>query len=193
MGARYAELVIDGPRGWDMGFIQGFLRSRGFAGTVLDAEAEGFHCAGLREQLREALHPAAETLHLLVPVDLVPAILDAVDDSSKAGRPMAVRQRRAVGGAWFRFTVHVFSKEHARRVRAIFNNLPEGVALSADASFEEIVDDGVRGVELYAPVHAYEMNGEGAVEGDLEGVLAVHRACRKDEQVHPQALHILAE
>ncbi len=106
---------------------------------------------------------------------------------------MAVRHRRSVAGARFRFKIHVFSKEHAGRARAIFDGLPEGVALSPDASFEEIVDEGVRGVDLYAPVHAYEMKGEGAVEGDLEGVLAGYRTCRDDEQVHPEALHILAE
>ena len=193
MAVKYAELVVDGPRGWDIGFIRGFLRAKGLEDGVLNAEAEGFDCAGLREQLRELLHPAVETLHLLVAEELVPEVLAAVDDSSRAGRAMAVRYRRSVAGARFRFTIHVFSKEHAERARAIFDGLPEGVALSPDASFEEIVDEGVRGVDLYAPVHAYEMRGEGAVEGDLEGVLAVYRACRDDEQVHPEALHILAE
>jgi len=38
MGTRYHELVIEGPRGWALGFIQGYLRSRGVEGLVLDAD-----------------------------------------------------------------------------------------------------------------------------------------------------------
>ena len=44
MAVKYAELVVDGPRGWDIGFIRGFLRAKGLADRVLNAEAEGFDC-----------------------------------------------------------------------------------------------------------------------------------------------------
>ena len=52
MPERYVEMVIDGPSGWDIGFIRGYLRGKGQGGMVLDAEEEGFDCkpgAGVAE------------------------------------------------------------------------------------------------------------------------------------------------
>jgi hypothetical protein len=180
---RYYELVIDGPRGWGAGFLQGFILGGGAGEPPIDAEAEGFEVETLREQIHEILVPSAATLHLLVPADLVPRVRRAVRAAASLGRAMAVRRERVVEKACFRFEFCIFSPEHASRLRRRLEHLPPGARLSAGSGFTEVRDPDARGVEMYAPVHQYEMRGEGEVEGSLEAVLPIYRLCRDEELV----------
>ena len=81
---RYREFVIEGPPGWTLGFIQGYVLGSGEALGVLDAEAEGFQCESLRERIRELLQRSSDTLHLVVPGDLAPRVRQAVADAARS-------------------------------------------------------------------------------------------------------------
>ena len=183
MSSRYHELVIEGPRGWALGFIQGFLRGRGVDGRLLDAEKEGFDCEPLREKIRELLHPAAETSHLLVPEELVPMVREALGDADASARGLVLRHERPIGSARFGFSCAAYSRVDGQRIRDLFENLPEEVRLTAGTQFEETTDPEVQGPGLYAPAHGHEFKGEGGVEGALEGVLAIYRICRGEAMI----------
>jgi hypothetical protein len=191
MTSRYVEFVIDGPKGWDLGFVRGFLHGRGMDGRVIDAEKEGFDCAPLREHLKEMLHPDSDTAHLLVPEDLTSEVEEAVQASGGAGFPMVIRHRRPVHGARFTFSVHLYSREVGKKVLSLFTQLPPQVTLNMTKEFEERVDPAARGVELYAPTHDYELKGEGTLEGELEPVLSIYRACRDEEIIHQSEAHLI--
>lgn len=193
MTNRYVEFVIDGPKGWDLGFVRGFLNGRGMDGRVIDAEREGFDCSSLREHLKEVLHPDSETAHLLVPEDLIGQVEEAVEASTRAGHPMVIQHRRPVAKARFTFSVHLYSREVGKKVLALFTQLPPAVAVQMTKEFEERVDPGAAGVELYAPTHDYELKGEGTVEGELESVLALYRACRDEDLIHQSEAHLIPE
>ena len=180
---RYQEVVIEGPRGWGLGFLQGYMRGHGHDDLVIDAEEEGFDCESFREQLREVLLPTEEILHLVAPNRLVPRIRKAVREAAGMGRRIAVKHARPLAGARFAFNFSIFSRPHAMRVRRLFDRLERGVHLTDGTRFEEIKNPDARGLEMYAPIHHYEMHGEGGVTGDLEGVLPLFRACRDEELV----------
>lgn len=189
---RYHELVIEGPRAWGCGFLHGFLLGAGARHAVLDAEEEGFEVETLREQIRELFVPTSEIMHLVVPGPLVPKIRRAVKAAASLGRAMAIRHERSLAGARFRFEFSIFSREHAVRLRRRFDRLPAGARLSKGTSFTEIRDPDARGLEMYAPVHQYELRGEGEVEGDLDAILPIFRLCRDEELVQVSDADLIA-
>ncbi len=193
MPSRHLEIVLAGPRGYTLGFVQGFLAGGGVSGEVLDAEAEGFDVATLREKLHEMLRPSVDTLHLVVPVRLVPAVRAAVAAATARDRRVAVRHERSLAGARFQFAFAVYVREHGPAIRSIFENLPDGVRLAEGSAIQEKTWEDGRGIEVYSPVHEYELSGEGLIEGDLTGVLRVHRACTDDERIRAGAVELVPE
>jgi len=191
MATRYHELTIQGPKGWALGFVRGFLRGRDADGRVIDAEGEGFDCEPFREQIGELLHPGSETLHLLVPEPLQPLVREAVDRGAEQGEAMAIRHSRAIAGARFEFSFTLYSRQHGARIRHMLENPPPGTRLSEETRFEETAEPGEKGLDMYAPVHSYELRAEGAVEGDLEGVLTLYRACRHEELIRTKPARLI--
>lgn len=193
MAGDYVEVVVEGPKGWDRGFLQGFLRARGAEGTVLDADSEGFDCSGFRERLEELVHPGRERLHLIAPRGLEALLEEAVEASRQGEHPLRLVARRPVRGAAFSFSLRLFSREVGERVKALLFHPPAGVRVEWAAPLEERIDPKARGAELYAPVHDYELRGEGTCTGSLEGILGLHRALRREEPVHLRSLELLED
>lgn len=190
---RYYEMVIEGPRGWGIGFLQGYLLGRGCRQEVLDAEEEGFDVESLREQIRELLRPTSEVLHLVVPASLAADVRRAVKGAASSGRLMTIRRERAITGIRFHFELSINSRRHASRLRRRLENLPDGAHLSKGTSITEIRDPDADGVEMYAPVHDYELRGDGGVEGDLEAVLPIYRLFRDEELVQVSGAELIAD
>lgn len=191
MTERYVEVVVEGPRGWDLGFIQGFFRARGQDGRLLDAEAEGFDCSGFRERLTELLHGGRERLHLILPEALTSLLEEAVAASLDGPHPLSIVARRRVGGAAFSFTLRIFSREVGERVKGLLLHPPQGLLVEWTSPLEERIDPRARGAELYAPAHEYEIKGKGRCSGGLEAVLDLYRSLSKEEPVDLGALELL--
>lgn len=190
MEARYRELLVEGPRGWTLGFIQGFLRALGNDGTLFDAEEEGIDCEPFGERVHELIHRSEEILHLLVPESLLATVQRAVEDAAATGKQVSIQGERPLAGACFEFTSATYSKEHGKKIRRIFYQLPDGVELSEDTTFEETEDPEAE-VGAYAPAHKYELRCKGRVEGPVPGVLEVYRACREEGLIHQCAAKLL--
>ncbi len=191
MTTRYSEFVIDGTKGWDLGFVSGFLHGRGLGGRIINAENEGFDCEPLREQLRKLFGSGLDTVHFLVPEDLVKIVEEAVSASGKASYPLVVRHKRTIAGADFNFSVHTYARKEGQLIRKTLENPPEGVRVTMGKPFEETVDPASVGVELYAPSHEYELEGRGTVEGALDGVIELYRFCRDEELVHQEKARLI--
>jgi hypothetical protein len=185
----YIEMTLQGPRGWTLGWLQGRLGTEGV--RLFDAEAEGFACAPMLERLHDLVTPSAEILHLLAPAPRVPELHEAVAAATGQGIALRILAEKPVRGTRFHFRLSIFSPEHGRRARSFFESLPPGVSLGEGTRFEEILHPEHAGVEAYAPVHDYELRAEGVVEGDLEGVLSVYRACRDDELIRQGPAELL--
>ena len=177
----YHEMVIEGVRGRALGFVEGYLAGRGHQGEVFDAEEEGFDCEPLGERVRELLRLSADTTHLLVPKSMVPLVREAAERASDRGLALAIHGERLLGGARFTFRFHIYSREHAVRIRKMLEKPPSGASLTADSRFEETLRPEAKGVEAYAPEHDYELAGSGAVEGSVDAVVSLYRRCRTEE------------
>jgi hypothetical protein len=193
MAVKYWELVIDGPKGWDLGFLRGYLAGKGMQGDIVDLEAEGFDCEPYREKIRELLSPEKDTLHAVVPEGAMDGVAEALGESLSAGRPMTLRHQRPLAGASFGFSLRVYSREHGARFLAYFRDLPAGARLVETEPLRERQDPDSKGVELYAPSHDYELTGRGRVEGTFEAVLEAYRFCRKEDLIHQERAEVHAE
>lgn len=191
MADRYHHLLIEGPRGWTLGFIHGYLRGTGAEAMLLDAEAEGFACQPLRERWREILDPGREIIHLLARDDVLALVRQALADRMAEERGVKLREGLLIAGAQFDFSVQTFSREHAERIRELFAHLPPGVELTKDTSFKEILDPEAAGAHSMMPAHDYELRGEGSAAGPLDGVLTLHRACRNTELIKERSIQFL--
>ncbi len=184
MPPRHHEVTIAGPRGRARGFVEGYLAGRGaLSGPLPEAEEEGFDAESLRERLSESLHPGSQTVHLLVEERSLDVLREAVGAAGSCGVAIRIVETRPIAGARFEFSLAAYSEEHGRRILGWFERLPGGVRLEPAEPFRVRRDPRASGTEVYAPAHAYELRGEGAVEGDLEGVLALLRLCRDEDLV----------
>jgi hypothetical protein len=190
---RYHEMVIEGRRGQAMGFVHGYLAGRDLTDEVFDAEAEGVCCESFREKFREFLNPKRETIHILVPEHLVEQVKESLARSRERDMPLTLLHERVLSGLRFSYSFQVFSRKHGRRIRSWFESPPEGVSLSRKAVMAERIDPGAKGIEMYSPVHDYELKGKGSVEGSVRGVLEFYRLCRDEELVGTGELEPLVE
>jgi hypothetical protein len=183
MSGRYNEYVIKGARGWALGFIEGFLRGRDEQRVVLEAEAAGFDCESLGERIRELFRPPSETFHVLVPEELEPLVREAIDDAAGRGHNVTLIDQRPILSARFSFSFSVYSRKHASRIRKQFEELPEGVSLTAESSFTEKVNPQAKGIEAYAPVHHYELHAKGVAKGPVDGITKLLEICKAEELI----------
>ena len=191
MSTQFFELVIDGPHGWDLGFVRGFLNGRGEGGKVFNAEKEGFDCESLREDITELLK-GSDIAHLLVPENLVETVREAVEASGKAGYPMTIRHERKIAKARFKCTFHAYSKETGEKIKEIFDREKLDKELVVEFDFKERTDPGAEGVELYAPTHDYEMTGEASAEGPIKPFVELYRKCRAEDLIKTSKAELIA-
>lgn len=190
MSERYHNLLIEGPRGWTLGFIHGYLRGAGAEAMPLDAEAEGVACEPFGERVHEILHPASEVLHLLAREEVLARVRQALADTMALEKGVHLKDELLIASAHFEFSLKIYSREHAAHIRDLFANLPPGVELTSDTAFKEIVDPEAAGVHSLAAAHGYELRGEGSVAGPLDGVLSLHRICRDLELVKERPIRL---
>ena len=182
------SILIDGNDRATRGFVSGFVGDRDIDPTqVLLAEDVGVHAESLGERLLQLVTGGRHHLVLVVE-EHVAALAHALEHSgAAAGLRMAERHR--VVGARFTFAVEAFSREVAERVRGALRPLPAGVTFETHDEQEEEHSDA-KGIELYAPEHAYAYRAHGRVSGAVDGVVALRRALAEIEAVRLEGLQL---
>ena len=190
MAGSFHEFVIEGPRGWTVGFVQGYVRGRLPQGVAIDAEAEGCDVSSAGEKIRELISRRSEIAHVLVRDDTLETFREAIEVAASSGRDLHVRLERPIDSASFEFSFETFSRDGARRIQGYLRPMPDGVQLSADSHVEQFVDPEAAGAEVYAPTHDFVFRGKGSLLGDVEQVLRLHRRFDEDEWIDAGALRL---
>jgi hypothetical protein len=190
MAGSFREFVIQGPRGWTVGFLQGYVRGRLPQGVAIDAEAEGCDVSSAGEKIRELVSRRSEIAHVLVRRDTLEVFREAIEVAATSGRDLHVQIERPIDSASFDFSFACFSREGAQRIQGYLKPMPEGVRLSADSRVEEFVDPEAVGAEAYAPAHDFEFRGKGSVLGDVEQVIRLHQLFVDDELIDAGPLRL---
>jgi hypothetical protein len=186
--SEWHTLLIDGHERATRAFLSGFAGDRGVDPTgLLMGEDVGLHPESLGERLLELLGAGRHQLVLVVE-EHVAALADALE---RAGAAVGLRlaERHRVAGARFDFAVETFSREVAARVRAALRPQPAGVTFVTHDVQEEHHPDA-KGVELYAPEHAYAFRARARVTGTLDAILTLRRMLAAIEAVRIDGLHL---
>ena len=190
MVGSFHEFVIEGPRGWTVGFLQGYVRGRMPQGVTIDAEAEGCDVSSAGERIRELVSRRTEIAHILVRDDTLAVFREAIEIAVSDGKDLHVQLERPIDSASFEFSFESFSRDGARRIQGYLNPMPEGVQLSADSHVEQFVDPDAEGAEVYAPTHDFVFRGKGSLLGNVEQVIRLHRRFDEDEWIDAGTLRL---
>lgn len=169
----YCELVLAGDEEVCRGLIVGLQIGCGEAGGALIGHEEELAHGSFAEVLRELVTGKGRLTHFVVARTIAERLREQLPRLEReAGLRLAAE--KAVRGGRFSFSFHAFTRPQAEEIKALLGALPAGARLAGYAEHEK-VDPEAKGVEAYAPVHEYELKGEGAVEGPIAAVLAARR------------------
>jgi len=169
----YCELVLAGDDEVCRGLIVGLQIGCGEAGHTLIGHEEELAHGSFAEGLRELVTGKGRLTHFVVARAIAERLREQLPRLEReAGLRLAAE--KAVRAGRFDFSFHAFTRPQAGEIKALLGALPAGVRLSGYTEHEK-VDPAAKGVEAYAPVHEYELKGEGAVEGPIAAVLAARR------------------
>jgi hypothetical protein len=129
----------------------------------------------------------ASTHHMVfAPAENARALVRGLEKNSD----LRLEHLREVENAGFSFETKAYSRDKAQEIQsALRSDLPLGIS-PVDLEESEKVDPEAKGVELYAPVHAYTYRASGSFEGALPGVLEMHRRLEEMEFCKPGPIAI---
>lgn len=178
MSRKYVEMVIISAKGIGEGFVRGWLRSRGDMSEVMNLEREEIERESFKELLEEFAHPGEEILHILVPENARPAVLEALAALEKEGFPAAEKTWRPHAKASALFSLEIFNRDAGEKAKLLLEKPDEGIRVEFKKNIRETVREDAEGVELYAPEHSYELKGSGSFGGEIAPALALVRELR---------------
>jgi hypothetical protein len=174
MSTNFTEIMIKGEPALIKGFVIGFLEGREDKGNTF-VEEEG----RIEEDnpLHMILHFFSAHPHL-VPVIAEAGIVESLCralQNRKEEIPAEVMSVRNVTGAFFEFKYKTFSEEVGKSLLEFFSNLPSGVRMKVGYRPAEKITPREKGVDAYAPLHDYELQGSGVVQGEVKEIYRLYR------------------
>jgi hypothetical protein len=182
MNKDYYEVVIEGHLELAKGFVMGFLAGQGIEGSAFFDEA--CHIAGEYEAgpLLRLIDAQNKVSTLIVGAGLYELLVAALNRHPQV-IALKTRKARRILSAAFDCQFRTYSREIGGKIKDILSCAPEGV--DGDSAFElqEKVDPEGRGVELFTPLHDYELTGKGRISGSVKGVLDLYQRMERFEVV----------
>jgi len=173
MNESYFEVTIEGNLELMKGFVAGFLEGRGVVGDVFfgdDYHIDGENPAGLLLRLTGI---RGETCTVIVGTGLHNLLAVALEKRRRVV-PLKILKVRQIVHAAFEIAFRTYSREAGAELKALLDGLPEGVGRDADFKLHEVLDPEGKGVDAYAPLHEYELDGKGRISGSVKGVFGLY-------------------
>jgi len=184
MTKKYYEVAVEGSLDLIRGFVLGFLQGRGIEGeAVFSVERHVRHGEGLGQLLRHL-----DTSRLIVGEGVGLQLREALGKASPE-LDLKVLSIREITGARFDFSFRTYSRKAGEDLKDAFRNPPAGVALQ-DYAVKEDIREEAKGIEAYAPLHDYEINGSGRATGDAKAVIDYYDRIEHNELIELGAIEL---
>ncbi|MCK9197813.1 MAG: hypothetical protein M0P16_12635 [Syntrophales bacterium] len=173
MNESFFEVTIEGNLELMKGFVAGFLEGRGVAGDVFfgdDYHIDGESPTGLLLRLTGV---RGKTCTVIVGAGLHNLLATALEKRQRVV-PLKILKVRQIVDAAFEIAFRTYSREVGAEIKALLDGLPEGVGRNADFKLHEVLDPEGKGVDAYAPLHEYELDGKGRISGPVKGVFGLY-------------------
>jgi hypothetical protein len=181
MNKTYFEVVVEGHHELIKGFALGFLAARGIEGEAVFAREHHVKGGGKLHQLMRIVSATEEQTRVIIGEGIGRALREAYERRQSELAIKVVSIRRVVG-ARFNFSYKTFSKEFGEKLKATFADLPPGVQISGYKP-EEVTHPKAKGVEVYAPLHDYELKASGKVFGPAKEVIDFYDRIEHNELI----------
>jgi hypothetical protein len=179
MDRKYFELVVEGEFDLVKGFVLGFLEGKGIRESAVFAREHHVKGDSDLKHVFRVLTGKEDQVRLLVDEGVCQSLRESLAEVREA-LPLRLVTTREISGAHAVFTYEAYAKETGDELKALFANLPEGLAVT-DYEPEEKVQPEGKGIEAYAPLHHYEIRAKGKITGAVRPLIDF---CDKLEQ-HP--------
>ncbi len=182
MNERYYEVVIEGNIELIKGFVMGFLAGRGIEGGVFfdtGCRIEGACTAGPLMRLISAHDDISVVIVGSGLHDLLVTALTRQENII----PLRIQKAREVLSAAFDCEFRTYSREVGTQLKGIVSRIPEGVDGESGFEMREKIDPEGKGVELFTPLHDYELTGKGRISGSVRGILDLYHQLGRFEVV----------
>ena len=180
MARTYVEVLIKGEHDLIKGFVMGFLEGQGHGATSAP-ERECILCEDYPlALLKHFLSGHPHMVRVLIDSELAGGVIHALNRHRK-DIPSEIKSFREIVSVFFDLRIRTFSREVGRSLVEMLTVLPAGAALKDGYELQEKIDPEGKGLELFAPLHDYEMTFFGTVQGEVDGVYALYRAISRFE------------
>ena len=174
MNKDYYEIVIEGHLDLAKGFVMGFLAGRGIEGGAFFDEA--CHIAEENEAgpLLRLISARGNLSTLIIGSGLYDLLAAALRRQPQV-IALRIKKVRRVLSAAFACQFRTYSREAGDKIKEILSCVPEGVDGESGFEMSEKLDPEGKGVELFTPLHDYELTGKGRISGSVKGVLDLYQ------------------
>lgn len=175
MNVSYCEVVVEGSFDLMKGFVVGFLEGKGVEGDVLfgdDCQIKRESTVGL---LMRITGIREKTCTVIVGAGLHNLLSSALEKCQHL-IPLHIVRVRPVSGAYFSVIFKTYSKEIGKEIHDLLSHLPEGVIRESGFEMHERLTPEGKGIDAYAPLHEYELNGKGRISGSVKEIFDLY--CR---------------
>ena len=181
--SKLTELIIEGHENFVKGFVRGLLIGAKTGSRVLFNNEQNISKSTFAEKIKEFFDTPTTHTHVILDETAL-SLLDGVLKKESEKLRLKIVSRRSVTSASFKFKYSAYAENYGNMLKAIFENLPEGVVLSDDYKPKEILHPEAKGAEAYAPEHDYVIHAKGSASGDLLNILELYTRCGNEPLVN---------
>ncbi|MHB8770581.1 MAG: hypothetical protein ACYC7J_06265 [Syntrophales bacterium] len=182
MNRDYCEIVIEGQLDLAKGFVMGFLVGRGIEGSAFFDDACHIGSEDAAGPLIRLISAHDNVSTLIVGAGLYDLLVAALNRHPQA-IALGLKSVRPILSAALMCSFRTYSREVGGKIKEIFGCIPDGVDGNSAFEMHEKTDPEGKGVELFTPLHDYELTGKGRISGSVRGVLDLYERLKRFEVV----------
>jgi len=182
MGKKYYEVVFEGNFDVICGMLEGFLLGKGEKWEWYSSRESGIESEAFSEIIKEWASLKTRLHHIVLEEEFHNSLQKILKERGDLRfiKLKYTRSAREIKCCSFKFTANAYARKYGEEIKEIISKPPAGVLIDNYNPVEE-VDESIKGVALYAPVHDYTFKGTGNVIGDFDKIIAF----RKTLDDHP--------
>lgn len=176
MEKKYYEVVFEGNFDLICGMLEGFLLGKGTKWEWYSSRESSIETETLSEAIKEWASLKTRLHHIILEEDLHNALQASLKDRGDLRyiKLKYTRSAREIKSCSFKFTANAYAKKYSEEIKSIISNAPAGLMID-DYNPVEQVDESVKGVALYAPVHDYTFKCSGNAIGRFGDIISFRK------------------
>ncbi len=182
MNKTYCEVTLEGSFDLIKGFVLGFLEGKGIEGEAIFEAEHHMENESRFGQLLRFIEGRGNRTSLIVGRGLHDLLRKAIDNRNLTDE-IKIVSMRDIREAYFEFSYRAYSRKLGEELKTLFGSLPPGLRIEKGHGPKETVNREGKGVEVYAPLHEYEIEAKGEIHGPVKEVITLYGEAEHKDMV----------